>query len=134
MRFTPCIIIPRIRRQFALAALFSCATVGVTTSTAQADDIDEIQRRDLALIQTQIEQIKVVLDRINDRQYQAEPGTTRIYLNIPRLSADLNTISSGIDHYLAPERLQPRDLDPLEGDYLDDRGSQQLDGERSNGR
>ncbi|MCG7601778.1 RAQPRD family integrative conjugative element protein [Halomonas sp. McH1-25] len=87
-----------------------------------ADDIDEIQRRDLALIQTQIEQIKIVVVRLDARQQQANPETTRVYFDIPRLRADLEAISSGIDAYLAPDRLLPRQPQPLDGDYLDDRG------------
>ncbi|MAM55823.1 MAG: hypothetical protein CMN25_00600 [Salinicola sp.] len=87
-----------------------------------ANDIDEIQRRDLALIQTQIEQIKVVVDRIDARQSNADPATTRVYFDIPRLRVDLEAISHGIDGYLAPDRLLPRELRPLDGDYLDDRG------------
>ncbi|WP_435632617.1 integrative conjugative element protein, RAQPRD family [Carnimonas bestiolae] len=90
---------------------------------AFADDIDAIQRRDLALIQTQLEQIRVVVDRINDRQFNAQPGETRIYFNVPRFRADIDTLSHGIDAYLAPDRLQPRHLSPLEGDYLEDRGT-----------
>lgn len=89
---------------------------------ANADDIDEILRRDLALIQTQIEQIRIVVDRIDARQQQADPETTRLYFAIPRLRADLDSITSGIDAYIAPDRLLPRQPQPLDGDYLDDRG------------
>lgn len=97
--------------------------VGAFLSTsAWADDIDEIQRRDLALIQTQLEQIGVVVDRIDVRQQQANPETTRVYFDIPRLRNDLEAISAGIDTYLAPDRLLPRQPQPLDGDYLDDRG------------
>ncbi|WP_110648775.1 RAQPRD family integrative conjugative element protein [Salinicola peritrichatus] len=91
-------------------------------SLVYANDIDEIQRRDLALIQTQIEQIKVVVDRIDARQVKADPASTRLYFNIPRLRSDLDAISHGIDGYLAPDRLLPREVQPLDGDYLDDRG------------
>lgn len=89
-----------------------------------AGDIDEIQRRDLALIQTQIEQIEIVVGRIDARQQLADPKTTRVYFDIPRLRSDLETVTSGIDAYLAPDRLLPRQPQPqpLDGDYLHDRG------------
>ncbi|MFM9271850.1 RAQPRD family integrative conjugative element protein [Halomonas elongata] len=90
--------------------------------SVQASDIDEIQRRDLALIQTQIEQIKVVVDRIDARQQKTSPENTRIYFDTRMLRSDLKSITSGIDAYLAPERLLPRQPMPLNGDYLEDRG------------
>jgi RAQPRD family integrative conjugative element protein len=109
-----------IRAMSVLGGLLVGASLSVP---AAADDIDEIQRRDLALIQTQIEQIKVVVDRLEARQQQADPETTRVYFDIPRLRADLDAISSGIDDYLAPDRLLPRQPRPLEGDYLNDKGA-----------
>lgn len=108
-------------RSFAL--LIACGLCGLgIASSATADDVDEIQRRDLALIQSQIEQIKLVAARIDARQQSADPAATRLYFDIPRLRSDLEAVSHGIDHYLAPDRLQPRVLAPLAGDYLDDRG------------
>lgn len=109
-------------RHLSLRLIAGAALVIVLPSLAQADDIDEIQRRDLSLIQTQIEQIRVVVDRIADRQRHADPATTRIYFDIPLLRADLLAITRGIDSYLAPSRSLPRDPSPLAGDYLDDRG------------
>lgn len=105
-----------------LALLLGLLMASASPNATQADDLDEIQRRDLALIQTQIEQIKVVVDRIDARQRQADPAFTRIYFDIPRLRSDLESITSGIDTYLAPDRLLPRRPRPLVGDYLDDRG------------
>ncbi|MBZ9559057.1 MULTISPECIES: RAQPRD family integrative conjugative element protein [unclassified Modicisalibacter] len=99
------------------------ASIAGVSSPASATDIDEIQRRDLALIQTQIEQIEVVVDRIDARQQQADPATTRIYFDIPRLRADLESIVTGIDSYLSPERPLPRRPRPIDGDYLDDKGA-----------
>ena len=110
-------------QRFSLSSLFTSLVLASGLSApVQADDIDEIQRRDLALIQTQIEQIKVVVDRINARQQNADPESTRIYFDIPRLRDDLHAITSGIDAYLAPDRLLPRQPQALDGDYLEDRG------------
>ncbi|WIX33242.1 RAQPRD family integrative conjugative element protein [Salinicola sp. JS01] len=112
-----------VRQRFSLFSLFTSLVLSSGLSApVQADDIDEIQRRDLALIQTQIEQIKVVVDRIDARQQNADPETTRVYFDIPRLRDDLQSISSGIDSYLAPDRLLPRQPQALDGDYLEDRG------------
>lgn len=111
-----------LSRPGGLVVLLGLLTASTLSGTLQADDIDEIQRRDLALIQTQIEQIKVVVDRIDARQMQANPAITRVYFDIPRLRSDLESITSGIDTYLAPDRLLPRRPRPLVGDYLDDRG------------
>lgn len=110
-----------------LAAASANCLITVTVLMALSDlavagDIDEIQRKDLALVQTQIEQIKVVVDRIDARQRTADPKTTRFFFDTPALLADLDAISSGIDDYLAPGRLQPRTPEPVDGDYLDDRG------------
>nr|WP_298411660.1 RAQPRD family integrative conjugative element protein [uncultured Halomonas sp.] len=106
----------------AVSLLLGMILTGTASISVQADDIDEIQRRDLALIQTQIEQIKVVVDRVDARQRQADPTMTRLYFDIPRLRADLDSITTGIDTYLAPARRLPRQPSPLDGDYLDDRG------------
>ena len=112
-----------VRQRISLSSVFtSLVLVSGLSALAQADDVDEIQRQDLALIQTQIEQIKVVVDRVDARQQQADPETTRVYFDIPRLRDDLHSITSGIDAYLAPDRLLPRQPQPLDGDYLDDRG------------
>ena len=102
--------------------LVGIALAGVVSATAHADDIDEIQRRDLALIKTQLAQIDVIVDRIDARQQKADPNTVRVYFDIPYLRRDLRTITSGIDAYLMPDRSLPRHPQPMKGDYLDDRG------------
>lgn len=114
--------VPTQRSKCVLAVLGGIFVGIGMFSQANANDIDEIQRRDLALIQTQIEQIKIVVDRIDARQSKADPASTRVYFDTPRLRTDLDAISHGIDDYLAPDRLLPRELQPLDGDYLDDRG------------
>lgn len=107
-------------------AAATCGFLGLvlisSLTAAHAKDIDEIQRRDLAVIQTQVEQINVVVDRIEARQKQADPDATRVYFDIPRLREDLESITSGIDSYLSPARLAPRHIRAVDGDYLDYRG------------
>ena len=103
--------------------LFAGIALASTLSTAaHADDIDEIQRRDLALIKSQLAQIDVIVDRLEARQQKADPNTVRLYFDIPYLRRDLRSITSGIDAYLTPDRSLPRHPQPMKGDYLDDRG------------
>lgn len=117
-------LLPRLFYSPRAIGALSGLLIGVAAYVpAWAGDIDEIQRRDLALIQTQVEQIQVVVDRIDARQQQTDPDTTRIYFDIPSLRSDLKKVSAGIDAYLDPARSLPRQPRPLEGDYLDDRGS-----------
>jgi RAQPRD family integrative conjugative element protein len=94
------------------AGVFGVVLIG------QAMAHDEIQRRDLAVIQQQLEQIHVVVDRLEARQANHTPQTTSVYLDIRQLRADLDRISEGIDLFLEPVRLPPREPLPLDGDYL----------------
>lgn len=94
------------------------AVAAVLSLSALAEPHDEIQRRDLAVIQTQLEQIGHVVDRLEARQANADPTSARLYLDIRQLRADLTQIAEGIDGYLAPPRLPPRQPLPLAGDYL----------------
>ena len=114
----PSFAVAGVTRNFLCLSLVLAGSL----SSVHANDIDEIQRRDLALIQTRIEQIGIVVDRIETRQQQADPAATRVYFDIPRLREDLESITSGIDNYLSPARLAPRHIRILEGDYLDYRG------------
>lgn len=77
---------------------------------------DEIEQRDLALIQEQLEQIEHVIDRLEQRQAQRSP--MRMYLDIPQLRVDVRAIASGIDQYLSPPRRTAREVIPVAGDYL----------------
>lgn len=95
----------------SLAAFLPAVVVG--------DEVrDEILRRDLAVIQEQLDQITVVVQRLEARQAHTDPGTHRFYLDTDQLHRDLSRIAEGIDGYLAPPRLPPRAPIPLAGDYL----------------
>ncbi|RCV86907.1 RAQPRD family integrative conjugative element protein [Billgrantia montanilacus] len=83
-----------------------------------ADGRDEILRRDLAVIQTQLDQIGFVVDRLEARQDVADPATTRFFLDTRQLRDDLARIADGIDEFLEPPRLPPRVPRALSGDYL----------------
>lgn len=45
------------------------------------------------------------------------PEGTRYHFDYARLQQDLQRVRQGIEHYLTPSRAQPRDLQPLAGDY-----------------
>ncbi|WP_434986941.1 RAQPRD family integrative conjugative element protein [Vreelandella zhaodongensis] len=80
---------------------------------------DEVMRRDLAVIQTQLGQVDLVIQRLEQRQALKTPASHRFYFDTNQLRRDLRAITEGIDDYLAPPRLPPRNLAPLSGDYLE---------------
>jgi len=47
----------------------------------------------------------------------AAAETSRYHFDYARLNADIDRIRGGIEDYLNPTRLQPRDLQPLNGQY-----------------
>lgn len=108
------VIIEPVIRSIALVALLGMP--GMTWA------IDEIQQRDIALIQSQLAQIIKVLNRLDVRQ-SSQTYSDDLYLDVPRLRQDLDRIQGGLDHYLSPNRQAPRQLPPIElddlaGDYL----------------
>lgn len=110
------------RRCQRFAASLVALTVSLAASLpadAVADEVrDEILRRDLAVIQDQLDQIGVVVQRLEARQAHSNPDSHRYYLDTDQLRRDLNRIADGIDDYLEPPRLPPRVPIPLVGDYL----------------
>ncbi|MDX7985837.1 hypothetical protein FE392_00560 [Xenorhabdus sp. 12] len=84
---------------------------------AQAAEKDE-----LASAKNLIEQIQIALERANMAEKQADTSTLpRYYFDYARISADLSTIKTGIDHYLMPSRDQPGEPAPLSGQYRQER-------------
>lgn len=82
-----------------------------------AEPYDGIQRRDLSLIQGQLNQVVTVLDRLEARQ-AGQAGQIDLYLDIPRVRADVHAIQRGLDEYLSPSRMPPRRLEPMEDDVV----------------
>ncbi|MBD2816386.1 RAQPRD family integrative conjugative element protein [Xenorhabdus sp. Flor] len=80
---------------------------------AQAAEKDE-----LASAKNLIEQVQIALERANIAEKQVDaPTFPRYYFDYARISADLNTIKTGIDHYLTPSRGQLGESAPLSGQY-----------------
>ncbi|MDN3525328.1 RAQPRD family integrative conjugative element protein [Halomonas sabkhae] len=105
--------------RFAKWGVLPLVGVIATSTLAMAEEPrDAIQRRDLALIQSQLEQITHVIDRLEARQARQASPSMSLYLDIPRLRQDVEAIAEGIDGYLAPPRLPARQVPPLDGDYV----------------
>lgn len=82
-----------------------------------SEPYDEIQRRDLALIQIQLEQVVTVLERLEARQ-AIQAGGVDVYLDVPRARDDVRAIQRGLDDYLSPRRMPPRHLGAIAGDVV----------------
>ncbi len=91
---------------------------GGFSQVANAGSQDEIERRDLALIQAQFDQILIIVNRLEKRQLSGFKGDSRIVLNTAALRNEVNLIRDGIEAYLQPPRFQARQLETVKGDYL----------------
>lgn len=83
--------------------------------SAFATDPD-LHRQDLASALHQLD----LLDRFvttADSTYQPSPSE-RYHFDHDRLHEDLRRVRAGIQAYLSPPRAQPREPEPLAGDYL----------------
>lgn len=104
-----------------LAFTLSMASACVCVSGAQArEPHDEIVRRDIALIQSQLHQIGSILDRLEQRQRTQIDEETPLFLDIRRIRSDIATVRKGLDDYLSPAVMPPRRLLPIEDDLIDD--------------
>lgn len=87
------------------------------TSSALAYPLTE--REELTLSLNQLSQIEASLNRA---QQSARTGINeRYYFDYPRIHGDINTLRSGIEHYLTPARAQPRDTATLAGQYREEK-------------
>ncbi|MBF7052268.1 RAQPRD family integrative conjugative element protein [Halomonas sp. KAO] len=109
----------RLPQALSLLLLTLLDTQPGSVHAAERDGIrDEIARQDLALIQDQLTQTQRIVDRLENRVGEFDPDTTRVFLDVPRLRRDIESVAEGIDEVLAPPRLPPRQPAPLAGDYL----------------
>lgn len=72
------------------------------------------QNAELMALLRQLEQMQCVVTQAASQPIDAH---SRYHFDYQRLNADLQTIRTGINHYLSPQRAQPRDLSELSGDY-----------------
>lgn len=76
----------------------------------------------LTLMQNQLDQLELTLLRA---QAQAsKSANARFFFDYAQAHTDIQTIRTGIDQYLTPERAQPRTLLPLPGLYRREDASQ----------
>jgi RAQPRD family integrative conjugative element protein len=84
---------------------------------AQASEKDE-----LAGTQRLLDQAQASLERARVAAAQADPAERgRFYFDYQRATTDLNTVRTGIDHYLTPSRAQPRYTGAVTGQYRRER-------------
>ncbi|OBX34903.1 hypothetical protein A8U91_03966 [Halomonas elongata] len=98
--------------------VLSLAGVIATSSLAMAEEPrDAIQRRDLALIQSQLEQITHVIDRLEARQDRQASPSMSLYLDI-RGCARTSRRSPRGSMAISPAATAGRPVPPLDGDYV----------------
>jgi RAQPRD family integrative conjugative element protein len=102
-----------------LAGLMT-APFWASVSTAQADEAPERER--LALI---AQQLKVIERQARDAELiaRSKPQDTRYHFDYVQFQVDLKRVRAGVDAYLNPARLQPRDVSAIPGHYTRERGS-----------
>ena len=101
----------------ALYSLLSIIVLLFGITTAFAASLTE--REELTLSLNQLTQIEASLHRA---QQSARTGINeRYYFDYPRIHGDITTLRSGIEHYLTPARVQPRDTATLAGQYREEK-------------
>ncbi|MBD2807005.1 RAQPRD family integrative conjugative element protein [Xenorhabdus sp. ZM] len=106
-----------MRGDFSLSC--SACLLGLTLlcmPLAQAAEKDE-----LASAKRLIEQVQMALERARIVADADTVTLPRYHFDYLRIRADLNTIKTGIDHYLMPSRDQPDYPAPLSGHYRQER-------------
>ncbi|MEQ2024884.1 RAQPRD family integrative conjugative element protein [Xenorhabdus szentirmaii] len=84
--------------------------------------VQAAEKDELASAKNLIEQVQIALERASIAEKLADTEKQpRYYFDYARISADLNTIKTGIDHYLMPSRDQPDKPIPLSGHYRQER-------------
>ncbi|GBQ45587.1 hypothetical protein AA0498_0090 [Acidomonas methanolica] len=91
----------------ALALHFACASAALAGEAPS-------EHEQLAVVARQLE----LADRLAAQAAHVTPdGPARYHFDYRRLNTDLEAVRTGIADYLAPQRAQPRDPLPLDGDY-----------------
>lgn len=93
--------------------LLTLLLVALSAAHAWACDSDA-EREQLAAV---IRQLTITEHLAVQTAARAAPVGTRYHFDYARLQQDLQHIRQGIEHYLTPSRAQPKDLQPLAGDY-----------------
>ncbi|UAN63384.1 RAQPRD family integrative conjugative element protein [Serratia sp. JSRIV006] len=84
---------------------------------AQAAEKDE-----LATSLRLLDQAQASLERARVAAAQSDPAAHgRYFFDYSRVTADINTIKAGIDHYLEPSRAQPREAGTVAGNFRRER-------------
>lgn len=91
------------------------ATLWLWAPGASASDPD-LHRQNLANVLHQLDLLDRFLNSVAST-YQPSPGD-RYHFDHTRLREDLQRVRAGIQAYLSPPRAQPREPEPLAGDYL----------------
>lgn len=100
-----------IHRLSALLLGMLCAWASNATTTDP-----DLHRQDLANALHQLDLLDRFLASITST-YQPSPAE-RYHFDHTRLREDLQRVRAGIQAYLSPPRAQPREPEPLAGDYL----------------
>lgn len=108
MRFLP------LQPNYCSAAML-LAAMCFWTSSASATDPD-LHRQNLASALHQLDLLDRFLASITST-YQPS-SAERYHFDHTRLREDLQRVRAGIQAYLSPPRAQPREPEPLAGDYL----------------
>ena len=96
------------RQLLAVLAAVSITSCGAAfANTAQ-------ENADLALV---VRQLQAVYPLIYKAEQQANPNARQKF-HYDWLRQDLATIISGINQKLKPQPLEPREIQPIKGDYL----------------
>jgi RAQPRD family integrative conjugative element protein len=90
------------------------AAAGLPPAIAADASDNAAEREMLAAVTRQLD----LLDRLAERAATTAPQErTRYHFDYARLRADLERVRTGVRDYLVPQRAQPRDPVPLDGDY-----------------
>jgi RAQPRD family integrative conjugative element protein len=100
----------QIHRRDLLAAMLAASLSMSARASADAD----LERAHFAALLRQLD----LLDRLAQQSaLSAVSGGGRYHFDFARLRNDIARIRAGIEDYLSPRRAQPRDPNPLNGDY-----------------